>query len=135
MLGVMHVLVNVDLCYLLHQQLEEETALQRQVIHLEKLRAQKVLGQDMLYTVHCSLLSIASCSAFKHTSDAALYVCALLSGVSPLCPSLLQEQEELHSYRARVLAELEEEKKKLESHIAEIQEGRVRAALGQLVGG
>ena len=40
---------------------------------------------------------------------------------------VLQEQEELHSYRARVLAELEEEKRKLESHIAEIQEGRVRA--------
>lgn len=55
--------------------------------------------------------------------------------MASLCPSLLQEQEELHSYRARVLAELEEEKKKLESHIAEIQEGRVSAALGWLVVG
>lgn len=49
------------------------------------------------------------------------------------CPSVLQEQEELHSYRARVLAELEEEKRKLESHIEEIQEGRVRVALANAV--
>ena len=46
---------------------------------------------------------------------------------------MLQEQEELHSYRARVLAELEEEKRKLESHIEEIQEGRVRVALANAV--
>jgi hypothetical protein len=52
--------------------LEEETALQKRLVQLEKLRAQK-------------------------------------------------EQEELHSYRARVLSELEDEKRKLETHIEEIQ--------------
>lgn len=85
MLGVMHVHVNVDLCYLLRQQLEEETALQRQVIHLEKLRAHKVLGQDMHYTVHyCPLLFIDSNRVHlvvpSSTHLMLLCVCALLHG-------------------------------------------------------
>ena len=60
-----------------------------------------------------------------HAHTHATAVCPFLPVV--WCgPSVLQEQEELHSYRARVLAELGDEKRRLESHIAEIQEGRVR---------
>ena len=120
--------------FLLCQQLEEETALQRQVIHLEKLRAQKVTSKTHLTYTLLSAASLLPLTQSPFTAPAHTQCCCLaLPFLLWCCPSVLQEQEELHSYRARVLAELEEEKRKLESHIEEIQEGRVRAALAHAV--
>ena len=74
--------------------MEEETALQKRLVQLEKLRAQKVSKASPCH------------GAMNHRH---LMLCGW------------QEQEELHSYRARVLSELEDEKRKLETHIEEIQ--------------
>ena len=95
-------------------------------------------GDWARHAMHCPLLPVPFCSnqhllqcpqythACTHTRvRARTAVCSFLP-VMWCGPSVLQEQEELHSYRARVLTELGEEKRRLESHIAEIQEGRVR---------
>ena len=86
-------------------------------------------GDWARHAMHCILcclsppaLTSTCCSApSTHTHAVCSFLPVMWCGLS-----VLQEQEELHSYRARVLAELGEEKRRLESHIAEIQEGRVR---------